>query len=1100
MIAWRTKAPLVLLMLLAFLFVAQADEPENNTERSFGGSNEALPWTEGLSPGVEQAQLDGKPALVFVGGDSCVWCRRLKLEMQQDVVQRALVRWTLVYVDVEDSPDAASKLGVGPIPALRLLRATGTKVAAHDGFIPAAQLVAWLNDEYGAAAGEVDPLLADSTTPTLVSAVRLVRRLEDRDPLIREAAIRRLATAPQAAGPPLLEALGHGNLAARLAALEVFSLWEAPVAELDPWRPETLTPERLAALQTWQEQFVLPERSPHKPLTEQQREDAQAQIDRLLMLEPNEGAAIRARLARYGSALLPEVYARLKVATSDEARQRLTVLRYRLVASDSLVLQFPGGLTRLAATDAQLRRQAAQQLVKLTTPIDQPLLLELFNDPDPLIRETALRGLKELGGPTATSALVRLLKDPEPNVRAAVLKQLAEEAPVAMVGSVAAYAQTETDPDLLVHAIRFFRAAKGGGSLRALLPMLQHEAWQVRAEAAEALQDIIEEESRDGNSPLVADAYAALIKLLDDEDPFIVSRAIEAVGESGMSIAIKPLVDVANKYPQLAPSVFEALTSSSMNGPLVHSHLKKFAEHADPDVRSAAITTLYREDPGAYADLAIAGLQDSDSDVQVAVADAMFASLETYLSQFRDEFTRDPTVYQNRYLPSPLKSAARMFADALVGKFKLADNVPVAPQVAPYVDPQPSAPEDNRWDERLTQFYSGKIGPHWKAKAVPVLEGMLQSEKPDVQLVAARLLVPFGKADTGLPVLRTLLDKPGNFGRVAEVLPWLPWDKREELYRQLLDVAAEGQFAELAYSVSRPIDRHGIEILWELLESDKPLGDAAIGQINSALSEIQEGPHSELSEAPPEVRQAAEAELTSHLESDKDRVRLVAMIRLAAVNPEAALDVARPLADDEQAGERLRRVAFQLQLLAAPEEEQAQIATAALQGDDTSRQEMALWFLALGARPLQYLDEYHISLPISVSSTIYSQDTGPIIPTAPQGIAAADLYPLLDHANIHTRAYAGYLLALLGEPQGLPPLIDYWRGPGQKDYYLPRLVYRAIAKTNSNEYLPVLRELYDQLDQYDAREFYWTIRIMGGEDMLRFRKEIRDRYGRRLFY
>ena len=89
---------------------------------------------------------------------------------------------------------------------------------------------------------------------------------------------------------------------------------------------------------------------------------ARQEIARLLKVSDVEAGVIRERLARHGAALLPEVYAQLTEAPTDAARERLTTLRYRLVASSALVFDWTGGLERLAAVDAEPRRQAVQEL------------------------------------------------------------------------------------------------------------------------------------------------------------------------------------------------------------------------------------------------------------------------------------------------------------------------------------------------------------------------------------------------------------------------------------------------------------------------------------------------------------------------------------------------------------------------------------------------------------------------------------------------------------------------------------------------------------------------------------------------------------------
>ena len=127
------------------------------------------------------------------------------------------------------------------------------------------------------------------------------------------------------------------------------------------------------------------------------------------------------------------------------------------------------------------------ELVQLAAPGDEPILLELFNDPDPLVRETVLKGLKTIGEPGDSQPLLALLADPEPNVRAAVLKQLAEHPAPRLVTPLAEYVARETDPDLVVHTVRVLRELSGSSSLKVLIKLLEHDNWSVRADAVEAI-------------------------------------------------------------------------------------------------------------------------------------------------------------------------------------------------------------------------------------------------------------------------------------------------------------------------------------------------------------------------------------------------------------------------------------------------------------------------------------------------------------------------------------------------------------------------------------------------------------------------------------
>ena len=186
--------------------------------------------------------------------------------------------------------------------------------------------------------------------------------------------------------------------------------------------------------------------------------EARSDIAKLLTADATEVEAIGARLARYGAALLPEVREQRQSAETDKSRERLDWLRYRLVASDALALKWPNGLTKLAATDAQARRDAASELPSVATSGDEGLLIELFGHVDPLVRELSLKALQGVGGARANAELTRLLADPEPNVRAAVLKQMAEKPTPKLVPQIAAYIAQEKDSDLVVYAVRLLRS------------------------------------------------------------------------------------------------------------------------------------------------------------------------------------------------------------------------------------------------------------------------------------------------------------------------------------------------------------------------------------------------------------------------------------------------------------------------------------------------------------------------------------------------------------------------------------------------------------------------------------------------------------------
>jgi len=75
------------------------------------------------------------------------------------------------------------------------------------------------------------------------------------------------------------------------------------------------------------------------------------------------------------------------------------------------------------------------------------------------------------------------------------------------------------------------------------------------------------------------------------------------------------------------------------------------------------------------------------------------------------------------------------------------------------------------------------------------------------------------------------------------------------------------------------------------------------------------------------------------------------------------------------------------------------------------------------------------------------------------------------------------------------PRLRYRRREGPKPAGFERLVYTAIAALDDASQIPVLQQIAEKLTSYDARDFYWTIRVMSGMEILRFRKQLRDRFG-----
>lgn len=184
-------------------------------------TEDAKGWLPKLADGYAQARRHRQAILVKVGSASCPWCRKLDVELRDAGVAKELARWTLVALDVATADRDARALAVGPIPALRVLTPDGRVVATHDGYLPAEELLAWLTKHHAAAAAMPAEELTATGPPDAAAVTKLVGELKQRDPALREAAIRRLLPYPKLAATPVAESFAKA--AVRHDAVQEFA-------------------------------------------------------------------------------------------------------------------------------------------------------------------------------------------------------------------------------------------------------------------------------------------------------------------------------------------------------------------------------------------------------------------------------------------------------------------------------------------------------------------------------------------------------------------------------------------------------------------------------------------------------------------------------------------------------------------------------------------------------------------------------------------------------------------------------------------------------------------------------------------------------------
>jgi hypothetical protein len=689
---------------------------------------------------------------------------------------------------------------------------------------------------------------------------------------------------------------------------------------------------------------------------------------------------------------------------------------------------------------------------------DTGLLLELFKDEDPFVRERGLRALREIGGEQTDRALVQLLTDPNADVRAAVLKTLAENPDPAITPDLIKYVAVETDADLVVHCIRVLQGTSGDDALRCLKDLLSHSQWRVRAEACDAIRLRLGESNilTKSDPSLSSAVVVALEKCLNDSDEFVITQAAIALVSLHLPAANEAVLKATDVHPNLAVTLMTGINRDPSLGVMLLPAIRKMISSARPEIRAAAITAICKVAPRTAGAEITAGLADADATVRQVAATGLTTVIQSI-------YPRDGAVFNDPSDNENLRHSA---------------------------DPA-------KW---FAAFAAGQDRPPWMMGLSSRLEQLLTDGDDQTRVSAAIGLCALGKIDPAWPVLQKSADSALTRTLAPIALPLLDWDRRKALFDLLSAVTPDGQMGKLIESFALCPDSRALPQLWASLTDahrDKFLSD-----INSALLSIYgvgdqrvRQFNSLSSDQSVDVSRFKDVlnDTQTMLKTGQGLQKTESLCLLYDLSPKMAGNAARPIAMNLSGDDVQRNDAMQILLLSISKQDAEDAAVQAL-GDPALRG-ISLTFLAQGVDAI-----------ISIRGTVYlspsyydeSYTSGQIIPVhVPKGISPEVLAPLLADTDADHAAYAGYLLALAGDPRGLPPLLLAARTHGLGGEW-GTLLYRAITKLNDDSKTPILEEIYHTIKSngsWSVSQFYWTIRAMNGPNVLKLRKTIRDEIG-----
>ncbi|MEP0841652.1 MAG: hypothetical protein HRF43_02945, partial [Phycisphaerae bacterium] len=513
--------------------------------------------------------------------------------------------------------------------------------------------------------------------------------------------------------------------------------------------------------------------------------------------------------------------------------------------------------------------------------------------------------------------------------------------------------------------------------------------------------------------------------------------------------------------------------------------LKKLTEHADPTLRAAGIQGLVSIQAPEMGSALVAGLQDPAESVRIASASAMMEALESL--RLAEELQSQAMVVER---PAGLLGA--LFGGRRSARAAATRPAGTQPSDAPGEPPDRVA----AW---LVAFREGRNRPDWANQTAPALLNMLSSASLEERVAAAGPLIALGHDAVALPVLLAeSLDSPAIQLKAAAALPWLAWEQRIETYHQLMGLSAAPEHrVALARELLKVADLRAGPPVWDLL-ARPDFAENGATEVYEALLGLYFGRMSYNPESVPAARRRVAAEQSKfYAENGSLWQRIMGLAVLVAADRSAAGELAGRLLHDPStaADPRLRQDLARVYLISHPDRKAKELAVKALSSDNPELRRTALYYLALGRSHVHVLRDRML---LRVNYTDPTEFEGAafdraIQPKAPPGLRREDVAPLLSDADPGTAAAAGYLTALLGGAEGLKPLVEYWRSQAGGDERWSRLVYRAIVALNDDAQTPLLEEIYAGMagHEYQLREFYWTLRSMKGENVLKLRERVR---------
>jgi serine/threonine-protein kinase len=290
---------------------------------------------------------------------------------------------------------------------------------------------------------------------------------------------------------------------------------------------------------------------------------------------------------------------------------------FRLIERSATGVVLPDLMRAARSEDVTIRANMARILARFSTEAVRDTLASLLNDPRQEVRQVALEGLASLKMPLELGTICQMLRDPDPAIQTKAKDILIQVQDPRVARYLVEFLQDEAE-GVQQRAVEVLNAVQDSAPIRVLLEALRSREWRVKVRTFEALRTAGKSRLFDAVLTLLKDAdeyirgsaveilkkdqraFNHLVKSLDDTDPGVRARTVEALVTLEDKRAVPVFLRLLHEMPALGTLVIPAL--AKLEGRQAIVPLIECLQGTDKAVRIAALLALSSLADAAHAE------------------------------------------------------------------------------------------------------------------------------------------------------------------------------------------------------------------------------------------------------------------------------------------------------------------------------------------------------------------------------------------------------------------------------------------------------------------------------------------------------------------